>query len=105
MEMLLEAGADIERKARNAFTTLHIAAFLGWESVVQELLERGADPAAETQWFGAKGSNEYEHDMAEMAERPMSDLLRRWFLGQRIGVTARQLAGNSGLVALQQLLG
>jgi ankyrin repeat protein len=64
VEMLLEAGADIETKARNGFTTLHIAAFLGWKPVVQELLKRGADPAVETQWFGAEGSNEYEHDMA-----------------------------------------
>ncbi len=72
---------------------------------MQKFLERGADPAAETQWFGTEGSNEYEHDVVEMAERPTSDLLRCWLLGQRIGVMARQLAGNSENVALQQLLG
>jgi ankyrin repeat protein len=55
VKMLLEIGADIiEAKARHNLTALRIAAFIGCELVVQQLLERGADVEAVTQWCGAE---------------------------------------------------
>jgi ankyrin repeat protein len=105
VELLLETGADVETKAGHKCTSLHIAAFLGWETVVRQLLDKGADPAAEVQWCIAEDSQEYGHDMAEMAERPMSGLLYLWYLEQGTGLTARELAINSGNAAVQKLLG
>ncbi|TGO07453.1 hypothetical protein BTUL_0275g00150 [Botrytis tulipae] len=82
VEMLLDFGANIEVKSPHTFTALHIAAFMGWESVVQRLLEEGVDAKAEAQYCGAEESKEYEGDAAEMAEKPVSDLLRPWLPDQ-----------------------
>ena len=51
---------------------------MGCESVVQQLLERGADVEAEAQWCGAEDGKEYENGAVDTAEKSLSDLLRPW---------------------------
>ena len=47
--MLLDVGAAVERADSSGWRPLHIAAYRGHESVVRELLRRGADPSAYTE--------------------------------------------------------
>jgi len=68
--------ADVEVKAQSTFTALNITTFMGWELVVQQLLEKGVDAEAEVQCYVAGESREYKDDAAEMADNTASDLLR-----------------------------
>ena len=47
VKMLLDAGADLQRKAANQQTALHGAAFKGWTNTVRLLGENGADLQAQ----------------------------------------------------------
>jgi hypothetical protein len=42
------------------------------------MLEKGVDAEAEARCYGAEESEEYENEAAEIAEVPMSSLLRSW---------------------------
>lgn len=48
VELLLDAGADIQERGVNGFTPLHYAAAYHVPALVELLLRRGADPAART---------------------------------------------------------
>jgi peptidoglycan/LPS O-acetylase OafA/YrhL len=48
VELLIEAGADVNAKNRDGATPLHAAAFMGQLEVAQLLLENGADISAKT---------------------------------------------------------
>lgn len=50
---LLEAGAEVDRRSENGVTPLFMAAGYGMDGVVRGLLERGADPRAETDGLNA----------------------------------------------------
>lgn len=50
---LLEAGAEVDRRSESGVTPLFMAAGYGMEGVVRQLLERGADPRAETDGLNA----------------------------------------------------
>jgi hypothetical protein len=45
------------------------AATYGYKELVQQLLERGADVEAETQWCGAEVGEEYENGAVDTAEK------------------------------------
>jgi ankyrin repeat protein len=47
-ELLLDAGADVSRRAEEGFTALHSAAQSGDAALVRLLLDRGADPKLRT---------------------------------------------------------
>ncbi len=51
-EFLLTAGADVNLPDREGFTPLHLAAFLGQDGWVGELLDRGALADTQTNVFG-----------------------------------------------------
>lgn len=50
---LLEAGAAVDRRSDNGITPLFMAAGYGMDGIVRALLERGADPRAETDGLNA----------------------------------------------------
>ena len=59
--VLIEAGADVDRRNRSGATPLFLAAGYGMDGVVRLLLEHGADPRAEVRganalWAAAGGS-------------------------------------------------
>jgi ankyrin repeat protein len=44
--LLTQRGSDLNAKGKNGRRALHVAAFVGSVELVQELLEKGADPTA-----------------------------------------------------------
>lgn len=77
--MLLDAGADVNVRARDGTRPLHSAMFLGRPRVVELLLQRGADPEA----IGGRG--ETPRDVAN------TDTRITFVLATRVGVSAFDL--------------
>lgn len=50
LELLHEHGAEIDAKAKNEYTPLHIAVFMGHTDVVEWLLDKGADINTSTEY-------------------------------------------------------
>ena len=53
VRVLLEAGAEVDRRSESDLTPLFMAAGYGMDGVVRQLLERGADPRAESDGLNA----------------------------------------------------
>jgi ankyrin repeat protein len=49
VDLLLDAGADVNARRRDGMTALHSAAYRGHLRVIRRLLERGADPTIRAQ--------------------------------------------------------
>ncbi len=70
LQVLLDAGADLQRRATNAIgnTALHGHAFAGHLDAVRFLLERGADPNLRCGWTAL-------HHAADRGDRAMVEVL------------------------------
>jgi len=111
VQCLLEGGACVETRTQHNLTALHIAAFMGWESVVLLLLQEGADIEAEAQWCGDEDVEECDDGAEERdaVEKSLNSLLHWWSSQQATvqlhGLTVRQLADTCGHLEVQLLLG
>ena len=74
VELLLDAGADIEQRGVNDYTPLHYAATRNDARAVELLLSKGADPAARTRF------DEYTTALQEaerLGYREVAEILRK----------------------------
>ena len=86
---------------------------MGFDSVVQLLLERGAKVEAEAQWCGIEDGEGFDNGAMDIVDKSLRELLQRFFLEQESSVdvegearhclTARQIAFRRGEVEIEQL--
>lgn len=103
VELLVKHGAQIDVKAKNGYTPLHIAVFMGHTEVVGYLIEAGADVHTTTENGGT-----LLHSAVERGRREMVELLiaRRVPLAERnhAGLTPLELAEERGRTEIVGLL-
>lgn len=103
IELLVKRGAPIDVKAKNGYTPLHIAVFMGHTEVVGYLIEAGADVRTTTENGGT-----LLHSAVERGHREMVELLiaGKVPLGERnhAGLTSLELAEELGRTEIAGLL-
>lgn len=72
LELLVKHGAEIDVKAKNGYTPLHIAVFMGHTEVVGYLIEAGADVCTTTESGGTLLHSAVERGRSEMVELLMA---------------------------------
>jgi ankyrin repeat protein len=89
LSMLIEAGADINSRSNNGYTTLDLAAGDGNEALVKLLLDAGADITT---------SPDCKHSALTLAARKGNERVARMLIAARADVNWQDEDGDSALI-------